>query len=104
MLKVLLQSMGQEVHIAADGLQAVELAATWRPDVALLDIGMPKLNGYDAARRIREQGGGKDIVLIALTGWGQEEDRLRAAEAGFNFHLTKPLDLDELARLLTREA
>ena len=104
MLRVLLQSMGQEVHTAADGLQAVELAATWRPDVALLDIGMPKLNGYDAARRIREQGGGKDIVLIALTGWGQEEDRLRAAEAGFNYHLTKPLDPDELAKLLTRDA
>jgi len=75
--------MGNEVHTANDGLEAVGAAAAFQPDVVLLDIGLPKLNGFDAARRIREQSGGSDIVLIALTGWGQEEDRRRSKEAGF---------------------
>ena len=73
---------GHETHTAFDGLEAVEAAATFKPDVVLLDIGLPKLNGYEAARRIRERRG--DVVLVALTGWGQEEDRRRSAEAGFD--------------------
>jgi CheY-like chemotaxis protein len=68
--------------------------------VALLDIGLPKLNGYEVARRIREQNGGSDMVLIALTGWGQEEDRRRSRAAGFNHHMTKPVEFGALQRLL----
>ena len=70
----------------------MKAAATLRPDVVLLDVGMPKLNGYDACRRIRAQPWGSDMVLIAQTGWGQSEDRSRTAEAGFDGHLIKPLD------------
>jgi signal transduction histidine kinase/CheY-like chemotaxis protein len=92
---------GHEVHAAHDGQDAVGAAAWFRPDVALLDIGMPKLNGFDAARRIREQPSGKDMVLVAITGWGQEEDKRRATEAGFDHHLTKPVDPAALEDLLT---
>ena len=88
------------MHTAHDGLAAVEAAATFQPDVALLDIGMPKLNGHEAARRIREQPWGKAMVLIALTGWGQEDDRRRSREAGFDGHLVKPVDLGALTKLL----
>ena len=91
--------MGNEIRTAHDGLEAVEAAEAFRPDVILLDIGLPKLNGYEACRRIREQPWGKDMVLVALTGWGQEEDRRRSEEAGFNHHMVKPVDprLDEAA-------
>jgi CheY-like chemotaxis protein len=92
--------MGMEVRTAYDGLEAVKAAAAFNPDVVLLDIGMPKLNGYEAARRIREQPWGKDMVLVAVTGWGQEEDRRRSQEAGFNFHMVKPVPSVVLERLL----
>jgi len=98
-LALLLQLEGHEVSVAHDGEHAVALAEKERPEVALLDIGMPRMNGYDAARRIRERLQA-DIVLIAVTGWGQEEDRRRAREAGFDFHFTKPLDVPGLAPLL----
>ena len=97
---VLLRTMGNEVHVAHDGLEAVGAAAALQPDVVLMDIGLPKLSGFEAARRIREQPGGSDIVLIALTGWGQEEDRRRSKEAGFDYHLTKPIDFSVLQELL----
>ncbi|HKB34840.1 MAG TPA: response regulator [Gemmataceae bacterium] len=96
----LLRMMGHEVHTAYDGLEAVGAAAAFQPDVALLDIGLPKLNGLEAARRIREQQRGGDIVLIALTGWGQEDDRRRSREAGFDHHMTKPVEFDALEKLL----
>ena len=99
-LAMLLKIMGNEVGTAYDGEQAVEAAGTFRPDVVLLDIGMPKLNGYDACRRIREQPWGKGMVLIALTGWGQEEDRRRTEEAGFDHHMVKPVDPAALMKLL----
>jgi PAS domain S-box-containing protein len=99
-LAMLLGMTGHEVETAYDGLEAVEAAERVRPDVVLLDLGMPRLNGYDACRRIREQPWGKDVVLIALTGWGQEEDRRRTAEAGFDGHLVKPVDHAALAELL----
>jgi CheY-like chemotaxis protein len=92
--------MGNEVATAYDGLGAVEAATTFRPDLVLLDIGLPRLNGYDAARRIREQHGGDEMVLVALTGWGQAHDRRRSKEAGFNHHMTKPVDLEALQKLL----
>jgi signal transduction histidine kinase/ActR/RegA family two-component response regulator len=99
-LAMLLKIMGHEVRTAYDGEQAVEAAAALRPDVALLDIGMPRLNGYDACRRIREQPGGQEVFLIAVTGWGQEEDRRRTEEAGFDHHVVKPVDTAALMRLL----
>jgi PAS domain S-box-containing protein len=96
----LLAVMGHETRTARDGLEAVAAAGAFRPDVVLLDIGLPKLNGYDACRRIREQPWGKGMVLIAQTGWGQDEDRARSREAGFNFHLVKPIDPAALEKLL----
>jgi PAS domain S-box-containing protein len=99
-LALLLQLTGNEVHTAHDGEAAVAAASELRPDVILLDIGMPKLNGYDAARRIREQAWAADVILVAITGWGQEEDRRRSSEAGFDHHLVKPIDLDALHALL----
>ncbi len=98
-LAMLLRLMGNEVHTAYDGLEAVAVATTFRPDVMLLDLGLPKLNGYDVARRIRVEHEGR-VVLIALTGWGQEDDRRRSKEAGFNHHLTKPVDISALRALL----
>lgn len=101
-LAMLLEMSGNEVHTAYDGLAAVEATAHFRPDVALLDIGMPKLNGYEACRRIRELPSSSDIVLIALSGWGQEEDKRRTREAGFDAHLVKPVDAAALEQLLQR--
>jgi PAS domain S-box-containing protein len=99
-LAMLLKLMRNETHTAYDGVEAVEAAATFKPDMVLLDIGLPKLNGYEACRRIRAQPWGKDMVLIALTGWGQEDDRRRSKEVGFDGHLVKPVDLDALTKLL----
>ena len=99
-LGMLLRMMGNEVHTAHDGLEAVRAAAAFQPEVVLLDLGLPKLNGYEAARRIREQDGGADMVLIAVTGWGQEEDRRRSKEAGFDHHMTKPVEFADLQKLL----
>ncbi len=99
-LALMLQIMGNDVRTAHDGLQAVAVAETFRPEVILLDIGMPKMNGYEACRRIREQAWGENTMLIALTGWGQDEDRRRSEEAGFNHHMVKPVDPMALGQLL----
>ncbi len=99
-LSMLLKVGGNETFLAYDGEEAIEAAATQRPDVILLDIGLPKLNGYDACRRIREQPWAKKTLIIALTGWGQDEDRRKSAEAGFDGHLVKPVELAELTKLL----
>lgn len=101
-LGILLRLEGNEVRTAHDGLAAVEAAAAFRPDAVLLDIGLPKLNGYDVARRIRAEEGGSDVVLIALTGLGQDEDRRRSAEVGINHHMTKPVDFGALLGLLAK--
>ena len=103
-LAVLLRMMGNEVYTAHDGLEAVGAAAAFQPDVVLLDIGLPKLSGYEVARRIREQARGSDVVLIAVTGWGQEDDRRRSREAGFDHHMTKPVEFGALQRLLAESA
>jgi PAS domain S-box-containing protein len=101
-LTMLLRLTGVEAHTAYDGQEAVEAAANLRPDVILFDIGMPRLNGYDAARHIREQPWGKDVLLVALTGLGQLEDRRRSLEAGFNEHLVKPVEHAALEKLIAR--
>ena len=99
-LASLLRMSGNEVDLAHDGEEAVNQAEQLRPDVVILDIGLPKLNGYEACRRIREQAWGRSMVLVALTGWGQQEDRQRALEAGFDHHMVKPVDYEKLARVL----
>jgi PAS domain S-box-containing protein len=99
-LAMLLGMTGNETHTANDGLAAVDAAQTFHPDVILLDIGLPKLNGLDVCRRIRQQPWGQRIVMVALTGWGQEDDRRKSQEAGFNYHMVKPLDYNELMKLL----
>ena len=99
---MLLTLEGNETRTAHDGLEALDVAATFRPDAILLDIGMPKLNGYEVCRRIRQQAWGKNMVVIALTGWGQEEDKRRSLAAGVNAHLVKPVDYASLEKLLTR--
>lgn len=103
-LGMLLRTLGHEVHTVHDGLAAVEQAAEFHPQVIILDIGMPRLDGYEAARRIRALPGGHDLRLIALTGWGQDKDKLRAREAGFDEHLTKPVDAELLQRLVVADA
>ena len=99
-LALLLRLDGNETHVAFDGEEAVEAATSFRPDVILMDIGLPKLNGFEAAGKIRTQPSGKAIVLVALTGWGQPEDRQKTADAGFDAHLVKPVDYEQLTKLL----
>jgi CheY-like chemotaxis protein len=99
-LAMLLKLAGHETDIAHDGLKALEAAERLRPDAVLLDIGLPKLNGYEVCRRIREQPWGKNLVLIAVSGWGQEEDRDKSRDAGFNDHIVKPVDHDTLMKLI----
>jgi signal transduction histidine kinase/ActR/RegA family two-component response regulator len=100
-LAMLLDVCGHQTHVAHDGLAAVEAADRLRPDVILLDIGLPKINGFEACRRIRQRPWGRDIVVIALTGWGQEVDRRRSRESGFDHHIVKPVEHAALVKLLT---
>jgi CheY-like chemotaxis protein len=97
----MLRIMGFDVYTANDGVQGIQEAATHQPKVVLLDISLPRLNGYEAARRIRQQPWGKGIRLVALTGWGQEEDKKRAIAAGFDQHIVKPVEPAALEKLLT---
>jgi PAS domain S-box-containing protein len=99
-LGMMLRFMGNDIRTAYDGEEAVRAAEEFRPQVMLLDIGMPKLSGYDACRSIREQPWGKSMVLIAVTGWGNEEDKRKAKDAGFDRHMVKPAAPDELMQLL----
>ena len=99
-LAMFLELQGYEVRTAFDGLQALEVASEFLPDVVLLDIGMPVLDGYDAARRMRNEAWGRSTFLICQSGWTQEKDRRLSEEAGFDVHLGKPLDLDRLTALL----
>jgi CheY-like chemotaxis protein len=97
---MMLRLMGNQAVTAHSGREAVTAAEEQRPDVILLDIGLPEMNGYDVCRRIREQPWGSEIVIIALTGWGQEQDKLRSRDAGFNGHLVKPVDQFALMEVL----
>jgi CheY-like chemotaxis protein len=97
---MLLKMSGNEVHTAYDGAVALEAVDRLHPDVVLLDIGLPSLNGYEVCRRIRQRPWGRNTVLIALTGWGQVEDRRLSREAGFDGHLVKPVDFTALQVLM----
>ncbi|HEX3656053.1 MAG TPA: ATP-binding protein [Pirellulales bacterium] len=99
-LGMMLRLLGNQPRMAYDGLEAVKVAGEFQPDVVLLDIGLPKLNGYEAAERIRAQPWGKRIVLIALTGWSQDDDKRRSREAGFDHHMVKPAEPAALMQLL----
>ncbi|MGH7359108.1 MAG: response regulator, partial [Candidatus Rokuibacteriota bacterium] len=99
-LAMLLELGGHQTRMAHDGLEAVEAAEEFRPDLVFLDLGLPTVNGYDACRRIREQPWGKEMLLVAVSGWGREEDRRRSREAGFDLHLVKPVHYTALAEVL----
>jgi CheY-like chemotaxis protein len=101
-LSRLLQMLGYRTRTGNDGLEAVQLAEAFRPRVVLLDIGLPGLSGHDAARRIRAEPWGREMLLIALSGWGQDDDRRKSREAGFDHHFVKPVDLEALTALLVR--
>jgi CheY-like chemotaxis protein len=100
-LVLALQLAGHEVFEAADGPSGIEIASRVKPDVAIVDIGLPGCDGYEVARQLRRGRDGRTTFLIALTGYGQPDDRRRAAEAGFDLHLTKPVDPDRLNALVT---
>ncbi|WP_164101015.1 PAS domain S-box protein [Candidatus Laterigemmans baculatus] len=104
MLALVVKMLGNEVRTASDGQQAVAIAAEYLPEVVLMDLGMPKMNGYEAARHIRQQDWGATMLLVALTGWGQEEDRQRTKAAGFDHHLVKPAEPADLQQLFARIA
>jgi CheY-like chemotaxis protein len=101
-LALLLDHLGNQVGLAHNGREAIDLVDEFRPDVVIMDIGMPEMSGYEAAAALRERDGLKGLVLIAMTGWGQEEDRKRSMLAGFDFHLVKPVPLGSLQDLLGR--
>ncbi|MDC0936818.1 PAS domain S-box protein [Pirellulales bacterium] len=100
MLRIILEKLGGKIRTAGDGREAIQLAESFRPDIVLMDLGMPTMNGYEAARHIRRQSWGKEMLLVALTGWGQDEDRRKTSEAGFDFHVVKPVELATLLELL----
>ena len=102
-LAMLLGVRGEEVRIAYDGAQALEVERDFKPDVVLLDIGLPAVSGYDVAERIRGKRGDK-VLIVAITGWGQEKDLRRAEDAGIDHHFTKPVDFEALVALIERAA
>lgn len=99
-LAMLLTALGHEVHIGYGGQQVIEMIRDWKPDVALIDIGLPEVNGYEVARTVRQESGLDRVVLVAYSGYGRDEDRQRAKEAGFDQHLVKPADLASLQAIL----
>ena len=100
MYSILLRKRGHEVETAADGLSGIEMVQSFRPDAVLLDVGMPGLNGFDTCERIRAQAAGKDLALIAVTGWAQHEVQQRAEEAGFDGILVKPAGAQQILQLV----
>jgi CheY-like chemotaxis protein len=101
-LAMFLQLSGHTVHTAFDGEEALDAAESFRPEVVLLDLGMPKLNGYEVCRRIRAQEWGRNLLIVAQTGWGQDDDKLRTREAGFDGHLVKPVDPASVIKLVAQ--
>ena len=103
MMRIMIECMGHDVRVAGDGMEAVAIAREFNPQVALLDIGMPRMDGYEAARHIRAELGTR-VLLVALTGWGQDEDKRRAHAAGFDRHVTKPAEPDVVESLIASAA
>jgi CheY-like chemotaxis protein len=103
-LAVILRIDGHEVRTTHDGMRAIEMADEFRPHVVLLDLGMPKLNGYEVARRVRGEAWGRDVFLVACTGWGQPEDRRRSKAAGFDHHIVKPVSPEAVLELVAASA
>jgi CheY-like chemotaxis protein len=103
-LRMALELQGHDARAVFSGQAAVDALAEFDAEVVLLDIGMPGMDGFEAAQRIRALPGGRDLRLVALTGWGQDDDRRRTAEAGFDEHLTKPVDAERLAALLVNDS
>ena len=101
-LAELLKLSGHEPRTANDGMHALEAAAGFQPDVVIMDVGMPRLNGYDAARRIRAHPWGAQVALVAMSGWGQDADRAKSRAAGFDAHLVKPVEFAALMQLLAQ--
>lgn len=102
-LSLLLQSRGHDTRIAIQGEEAITIADTFQPTCVLLDLGLPGIDGYEVARRLRERPYGRELILVALTGWAGKEVRSKAAAAGFDYHLVKPVDLGELEHIVTAE-
>ena len=104
MLRMMLQFAGHKVYAAADGVRGLELLSVVRPDVGIIDISLPRMDGYQVAERIREEPHGRGMLLVALTGYGSAGDSKRALGHGFDHHLVKPVDPDHLARLISEGA
>lgn len=102
-LGMLLNFLGNDTCTAHDGPSAIDVAEAFRPHVVLLDLGLPVMNGLEVCRTIRDRSWGKHVLMVALTGWSQEEDRRRSQEAGFNFHLVKPVTLESLEQVLATD-
>ncbi len=102
-LSLLLQAKGHETRIAVDGEEAIEMADEFLPDCVVLDLGLPGIDGYEVARRLRERPYGAKLTIVALTGWAGKDVRVKAAAAGFDYHLVKPVNLEELERIVTAE-
>ncbi|WP_052373944.1 response regulator [Chondromyces apiculatus] len=101
-LGMLLELLGNQTHIAYDGMSAIDATRTFRPEVILLDIGMPGMDGHDTCRHIRQSPWGQDVTIIALTGWSQEQARRQSREAGFDLHFVKPVDPDHILEILAK--
>ena len=99
-LSLLLQTRGHETRVSTDGEEAIALADDFRPDCVVLDLGLPRMDGYEVARRLRDRPYGNELVLVALTGWAGKDIRTKAAEAGFDYHLVKPVNWEELERIV----
>jgi CheY-like chemotaxis protein len=103
-LSMLVAMLGHDVRTGFDGVQALDLAGEFHPDLVLLDLGMPRMDGYEACRRLREQPWGAEAVVVAVTGWGRDDDRRKTQLAGFDQHLVKPVAPDAIASILSRLA
>jgi CheY-like chemotaxis protein len=99
-LSLLLQTKGHETRVVTDGAEAISVADEFKPNCVLLDLGLPRMDGYEVARRLRKRPYGSDLVLVALTGWAGREIRSKAAEAGFDYHIVKPVNWDEVEKIV----
>jgi two-component system, OmpR family, response regulator len=102
-LSLLLQAKGHETRVAVEGAEAITVADEFKPHCVVLDLGLPGMDGYEVARRLRERPYGSELTLVALTGWAGKDVRAKAAEAGFDYHLVKPVNWEELEHIVTEE-